>query len=60
MSRYSILPTKAKVFLCWKFEMEVSLLRIFTWTTNKTHISFINITAGINAERESQTKNRVL
>ena len=51
---------KARVILSWKFVMEVSLLRIFTWTTNEMYISFINTTAGIDANRESQTKNRVL
>lgn len=49
----------AKLFIFSKFEEVVTFLRIFTYNTNEMHTSFINTTAGNNAEKESQTKNGI-
>lgn len=50
----------AKLFIFSKFEEVITFLRIFTYNTNEMHTSFINTTAGNNAEKESQTKNGIL
>lgn len=50
----------ARLFFSSKFEMEITLLRIFTYTTNEMHILFINTTAGNNAKGEFQTKKGIL
>lgn len=54
----------ARLLFFSKFEMEITLLRIFTYTTNEMHILFINTTAGNmlkeNFKPRMEFYNRVL